>query len=184
MIEDTRGNIDYDDEGTGPGIVFVPGSWGTRSAWRDVIEGLRGRFRIITTSLLGYGGTKERRTATHASIESEAEIVETVIERAGAPVHLVAHSFGGEVCLEVAVRKLAPLFTLTFIEPTVIKLLRHAGEFDPHERVATMREDYFRAFEQGGGAVRVRLLRRKRKLRCASAACARLCRADHGNQHS
>lgn len=84
MIEDTRGNIDYDEEGTGPAIVFVPGSWGTRSAWRDVIEGLRGRFRIITTSLLGYGGTKERRTATHASIESEAEIVETVIERVGA----------------------------------------------------------------------------------------------------
>jgi pimeloyl-ACP methyl ester carboxylesterase len=74
MIEDTRGNIDYDDEGTGPAIVFVPGSWGTRSAWRDVIEGLRGRFRIITTSLLGDGGTKERRTATHASIESEAEL--------------------------------------------------------------------------------------------------------------
>jgi pimeloyl-ACP methyl ester carboxylesterase len=131
MIEDTRGNIDYDEEGTGPAIVFVPGSWGTRSAWRDVIEGLRGRFRIITTNLLGYGGTKERRTATHASIESEAEIVETVIERAGAPVHLVGHSFGGEVCLEVAVRKLVPLFTLTLIEP---RAFEHGGDKEAARR--------------------------------------------------
>jgi pimeloyl-ACP methyl ester carboxylesterase len=147
MIEDARGNIDYNEEGAGPAIVFVPGSWGTRSAWRDVIEGLRGRFRIITTSLLGYGGTTERRTATHASIESEAEMV---IQRAGGPVHLVGHSFGGEVCLEVAVRNLVPLFTLTLIEPTVIKLLHRAGELDLDDQVTVMRNDYFRAFEHGG----------------------------------
>lgn len=54
------------------------------------------------------------------------------------------------MCLEVAVRKLVPLFTLTLIEPTVIKLLHHAGELDLHERVTTMRKDYFKAFEYGG----------------------------------
>jgi hypothetical protein len=29
MIEDARGNIDYDEEGAGAAIVFVPGSWGS-----------------------------------------------------------------------------------------------------------------------------------------------------------
>ena len=62
MIEDPRGNIDYDEQGSGPTILFVPGSWGTRSAWRGVMAALGGSFRLVTTSLLGYGGTAERRT--------------------------------------------------------------------------------------------------------------------------
>jgi pimeloyl-ACP methyl ester carboxylesterase len=57
MLEDERGYIDYDEEGSGPTILFVPGSWGTGSAWRAVAEALKGRFRVVTTSLLGYGGT-------------------------------------------------------------------------------------------------------------------------------
>jgi selT/selW/selH-like putative selenoprotein len=84
MLEEARGHIDYDEEGLGSTVVFVPGSWGTRSAWRGVIEELHDRYRIITTSLLGYGATDERRTVTQTSIESEAEIVvEAVILRAG-----------------------------------------------------------------------------------------------------
>jgi pimeloyl-ACP methyl ester carboxylesterase len=72
VLEEARGRIDYDEQGVGSSLVLVPGSWGTRSAWRNVIEALRGRYRIVTTSLLGYGGTAERRTAA-LSIESEAD---------------------------------------------------------------------------------------------------------------
>ena len=79
MIEDPLGDIDYAEEGSGPTIVFVPGSWDTRAAWRGMIPLLRDRFRIVTTSLLGYGGTKERRTTTDTSIDREAEIVEAVV---------------------------------------------------------------------------------------------------------
>ena len=98
MIEDARGNIDYDEQGSGPTIVFVPGSWGTRSAWRGVIAALDKPFRVVTTSLLGYGGTQERRTATDLSMERQAEIIEAVARRAGGTVHLVGHSFGGLAC--------------------------------------------------------------------------------------
>ena len=122
MLEEARGRIDYDEQGTGPTIVFVPGSWSTRSAWRGVIEELGSRSRIVTTSLLGYGGSDERRTATQTAIEIGAEIAEAVIRRAGGGVHLVGHSFGGEVCLEVAARKLVPLVSLTLIEPPVVNL--------------------------------------------------------------
>src|SRR6516165_3351273 len=71
MIEDVLGKIDYDEQGSGPTILFVPGSWATPSAWRGVIAALPGRFRIVTTSLLGYGDTAERRTGTDIFIECE-----------------------------------------------------------------------------------------------------------------
>jgi pimeloyl-ACP methyl ester carboxylesterase len=149
MIEDPRGDIDYAEEGSGPTIVFVPGSWDTRAAWRGVIPLLRDRFRIVTTSLLGYGGTKERRTTTDSSIDREAEIVEAVVRHAGDAAHLVGHSFGGQVCLAVALRRIAPVLSLTVIEPTAVNLLRRAGELLLYEQIIALRDRYFPAFESG-----------------------------------
>ena len=149
MIQDACGDIDYDEEGSGPTILFVPGSWGTRSAWRGVIKALNGQFRIVTTSLLGYGGTAERRTAADVSIEREAEIIEAVYRRAGGRVHLVGHSYGGLACLAVAIRGSAPLMSLSVIEQTAANLLRRAGELVLYEQHVTFRDTYFRAFESG-----------------------------------
>jgi pimeloyl-ACP methyl ester carboxylesterase len=92
MIEDARGRIDYKECGAGPTIVLVPGSCSTGAAWRPVIAALNGRFRYVTTSLLGYGSTVERRTARDPAISHEAEILESVVRRAGGRPHLVGHS--------------------------------------------------------------------------------------------
>ena len=96
MIEEMAGKIDFDVPEIGggryaPTLVMVPGSCSTGAAWRPVITALNGRFRCVTTSLLGYGGTAERRTARDCSISHEAEIVEAVIRRAARRVHLVCH---------------------------------------------------------------------------------------------
>ena len=149
MLQDRHGSIDYGEEGAGPTIVFVPGSWATGSAWRGVIAGLNGRFRTVTTSLPGYGGTRERRMTADTSMDRQAEIVEAVIRRAGGPVHLVGHSFGALACLDVALCGLAPLMSLTLIEPVAFGLLRQQGELALHKQFVAMREDYVRSFENG-----------------------------------
>ena len=149
MLQDRHGSIDYAEEGTGPTIVFVPGSWATGLAWRGVIAALDGRFRTVTTSLLGYGDTRECRTPSDVSIDRQAEIVEAVIRRARGPVHLVGHSYGGLVCLDVALCGLVPLMSLTLIEPVAFGLLRQEGELTLYEQFIAMREDYVRSFENG-----------------------------------
>ena len=149
MLQDRHGRIDYSEEGVGPTIVFVPGSWAAASTWRGVIEALGGRFRTVTTSLPGYGGTRDRRTAADISIDRQAEIVEAVIRRAGSPVHLVGHSFGALACLDVALCGLHPLMSLTLIEPVALGLLRRQGELTLHEQFIAMREAHFQAFAFG-----------------------------------
>lgn len=72
-----------------------------------------------------------------------------MIARAGCPVHLVGHSFGGAGALAVAARGMAPIRSLTVIEPTVFDLLRQAGELALYQQVTTMRAGYFRAFAGG-----------------------------------
>jgi len=95
MIEDARGRIDYEVRGTGSTIVLVPGSCSTGAAWRPVTAAWGNRFRCVTTSLLGYGDTAERRSARDPSIWHEVDIVESVIRKAGGPVHLVGKAGQG-----------------------------------------------------------------------------------------
>jgi pimeloyl-ACP methyl ester carboxylesterase len=149
MLEDRHGAIDYCEQGNGATIVFIPGSWATRSAWDSTIQALENRFRTVTTSLPGYGGTRESRTPANCSIDRSSETVEAAIRRAGGPVHLVGHSYGALICLDLALCGLMPLMSLTLIEPVVLGLLRQAGEFVFHEQFATMRDDYIRSFEAG-----------------------------------
>jgi pimeloyl-ACP methyl ester carboxylesterase len=150
MIDDASGRIDYDEHGAGPIVVLVPGSCATGAAWRPIIGEWSGRFRCVTTSLLGYGGTAERRTAADPAIAHEAEAVEAVIGRAGGVVHLVGHSFGGLVAVAVALRRRAPLASLTVLEAPAMELLAERSEDAEHLRAFhAMNETYFTAFERG-----------------------------------
>ena len=152
MIEEPLGRIDYEEAGDGPTIVFVPGSCSTGAAWRPVIAALGGRFRCVTTSLLGYGGTDERRTESDPSIAHEAGVVEAVMRRAGGRVHLVGHSFGGLVGLAVALRGEAPIESLTIAEAPALELLREMDERRHYRAIRDMTKAYFAAFRRGDGA--------------------------------
>lgn len=149
MIEDAGGRIDYDEAGAGPAIVLVPGSCSTGAAWRPVMSHWNGRFRCATTSLLGYGGTSERRTSEDPSIDHEVEILETVIRRTGSRVHLVGHSFGGLVAVCVALRNRVPLASLVVAEAPALELLRVAGEHEHYRAFRDMTDRYFSAFDRG-----------------------------------
>jgi pimeloyl-ACP methyl ester carboxylesterase len=148
-IEDMQGCIDYEECGAGPTIVLVPGSCSTGAAWRPIIAEWGNRFRCVTTSLLGYGGTAERRTETDTDIVHEARIVESVIRRADGPVHVVGHSFGGLVAIAVALRRRVLLSSLTVVEAPAAELLRATAEDQHYRAFREMTDVYFAAFRGG-----------------------------------
>ena len=150
MIDDPSGRIDYDESGAGPTVVLVPGSCATGAAWRPMIQAWGGKLRCVTTSLPGYGGTAERRTASDVSIAHAAGAVEAVIRRTGGPAHLVGHSYGGLVAVAVALRSAVPLASLAVLEAPAMELLRERADDAEHYRAfRAMNETYFAAFARG-----------------------------------
>lgn len=147
----SRGRVEYQEQGDGPVIVFVPGSFSTGAAWRSVVQALRGRWRVVTTSLLGYGETDERRDVAAPRMADEIELLEEVIWRAGrgGPVHLVGHSFGAQVALATAVHACAPLASLCLIEPPCPGALRLAGDEARFAEFRTMTDRYSAAWHAG-----------------------------------
>ena len=149
MLQNIDGNIDYEECGAGPTVVFVLGSCSMAAAWRGVIAEMSARYRCVATSLPGYGGTEERRTSGDYSIWHPADAVEAVVRRAGGEVHLVGHSFGGLVALAVAVRARVPLRSLTIVEAPAPELLRACGELNHFLAFRAMTEAYFTAYDSG-----------------------------------
>lgn len=150
MTQELLERIDYEVCGSGPTVVLVPGSCSTGAAWRPLVSAWDNRLRCVTTSLLGYGGTAERRTTHDTSISHEADALEWVIQRAsGGSVHLVGHSFGGLVALAVALRNRVRLASLVIIEAPAVELLRETGEQQHYREFRRMTEAYFAAYESG-----------------------------------
>jgi pimeloyl-ACP methyl ester carboxylesterase len=108
-----------------------------------------GRFRCVTTSLLGYGGTAERRTAADPSISHEVDVLESVIRKTGGAVHLVGHSFGSLVALAVALRRQVRLASLVIVEAPAAELLAGCHELAYYEAFRQMTERYFASFAAG-----------------------------------
>lgn len=149
MIDTHADSIEYQEAGHGRTIVFVPGSCSTGAAWRPVIATWNGQFRCVTTSLLGYGGTTERRSPADTSISHEIAALESVIRTAAGRVHLVGHSFGGLVSLAVALRNQVALASLVIVEAPAAELLRDRKEHRHYSAFRRMTEAYFAAFDGG-----------------------------------
>lgn len=141
--------VDYVESGAGPCIVFVPCSFSSTAAWRPLAEYLKDDFRIVATSLPGCGGTEEVRTPETTSAGLAAELVEAVIARASAPVHLVGHSYGAVVAAAVALRGKAPLASLVLIEANMCDPLRQRGEHALYEAAKQMSDSYIQAHRDG-----------------------------------
>jgi len=148
-MNDEADRIDYAETGDGPTVVLVPGSCSTGAAWKPVMSACGAGLRFVTTSLPGYGGTRERRSETDPSMAHVAGAVEAVIRKAGGPVHLAGHSFGGLAALAVALRGNVPLASLSIIEPPALGVLACYDDAAELAAFGEMLAEYQRAFAGG-----------------------------------
>jgi pimeloyl-ACP methyl ester carboxylesterase len=142
-------DIEFAERGQGPALLFLPGSFGTGAGWRSVIDALGGGYRIVTTSLLGYGATAERRPLGNASMQQQVEVLDAIVERIGVPPHVIGHSFGGLCALALAMQGARKVASLSLVEANPFEILRTAGDDALHAMFGAMTDVYFAEFEAG-----------------------------------
>jgi pimeloyl-ACP methyl ester carboxylesterase/quercetin dioxygenase-like cupin family protein len=104
----------------------------SKSQWRELVESLSSQYRLIAIDLLGYG-LAPMPSGESYSLCDEVRIVESVLARElrpGEPFHLIGHSYGGMVALEMAAeRRSRRVLSLSLFEPIAFQLLP-AGDPD------------------------------------------------------
>jgi pimeloyl-ACP methyl ester carboxylesterase len=133
---------DFIDSGTGPALLFLPGSFSSHTAWKGVQKALRGNYRMVTTSLPGYGGTPEIRSDTDDYIELATDFVAEVVARIGGPVHMIGHSYGGlSIYASVLSGKVKPESIVTF-EGNPVFSKRAEGSFSWTQNLLSMFNEF------------------------------------------
>lgn len=123
-------SVEYVDQGSGGLVVLLHSSGSSAAQWRALVEQLSTRYRVIAPDLFGYGATANWSGRGAFCLGHEAAIVRALLDRLDEPAHLVGHSYGGAVALNIARERSDLLSSLTLIEPVAFHLLRDGDETD------------------------------------------------------
>lgn len=129
-IEISGSTIEYVEQGSGEPVILLHSSGASGAQWRTLVERLGTRFRVIAPDLYGYGASSNWSGRSTFSLDDEAAVVVALLGRLDQPAHLVGHSYGGAVALNVARTRGALLRSLTVIEPVAFHLLRGGDAAD------------------------------------------------------
>lgn len=141
--------FDYAETGSGPVILFLPGSFGTGTGWKAVLGHLGDRYRMVTTSLLGYGSTPDTRPDGNATMAQQIDLIDRAIERIGTSPHVVGHSYGGLSAIVHALTGRRPPRSLLLVEANPLGLLRAVGDMEHYAMFESMTRPYFADFAHG-----------------------------------
>ncbi len=141
--------FDLADTGRGKPVLMLPGSYATPAAWRGIQEALKGDYRILSTSLPGYGSTPEVRPENDPNICHLIEFVGQVVETVDEPLHLVGHSWGAQLALAaVLAGRISPLSLICF-EANPIFARRIDGVFGWRSKIESMVKSFEAALVAG-----------------------------------
>jgi pimeloyl-ACP methyl ester carboxylesterase len=113
----------FREAGTGPGVVCIHSNASTSGQWRGLMELLAPKFHVLAPD--SYDSGKGPHWPSHRVIRlrDEVELIEPVLARAGSPLALVGHSYGGAVALIAALANPRRVHALALYEPTLFSLL-------------------------------------------------------------
>lgn len=143
--------LEYEISGTGRGdpVVFIHGAFIAGSFGPLLVEpSLAGRYRLITYRRRGYGGTSQAIPQRPISAEQQAADCAGLMRYLGVDrAHVVGHSFGGSVAIQLALDAPELVRSLALLEPALFV----GGSAQAYRESLMMSRERYRA--EGPGAV-------------------------------
>ena len=122
----TNGNSTaFAHSGEADTVVLLHSSASSGSQWRSLCGLLGDDFEVLAPDLYGYGASAAWPGHKPITIADEAAAITALLGNEDKPVHIVGHSYGGAVALELALKAHIHVQSVTLIEPVAFHLLRH-----------------------------------------------------------
>jgi pimeloyl-ACP methyl ester carboxylesterase len=128
--------------GSGAPVLLLHGSASTSAMWTPVIDVLKPRFRVLAPDLIGYGRTDPWPNGHEFTLDDEVRLIAPLLRNEPTGAHVVAHSYGGVVALELAHSHRELVRSLTLIEPVAFHVLRHAADPGAWSEAETLSRNY------------------------------------------
>jgi pimeloyl-ACP methyl ester carboxylesterase len=127
--------VHYRERGQGEPVVLIHGNWTTSLWWQPTLELLPPGFRAIAYDLRGRGHT---RGPDHLqAIPTLAEDLRGLLDALGLiRVHLVGHSLGSAVAMQLALDHPERVHTLTLMAPAWVDGMPPAYNLPAHQLAA------------------------------------------------
>jgi len=117
-------SLEYRESGSGEPVVLVHGGISDHRIWQVQRDALGRKYRAIAYSCrYHWPNTPAPPDAEHSVAEHVDDLQALVTALGAAPAHLVGNSFGGLLCLFVAIRAPELVRSLVLLEPFVLPLL-------------------------------------------------------------
>jgi pimeloyl-ACP methyl ester carboxylesterase len=142
-------SLAYIDQGQGYPVVLIHSSGASHRQWRDLINRLSDRYRVLAPDLHGHGDSPLPVRGDEFNQADDLAFVQALAVLAGEPFHLVGHSYGGAVALQAALALENHLLSLTLVEPAAFHLLRLQGETEPWEEISSVAKRHIELVRQG-----------------------------------
>ncbi|MCP4330255.1 MAG: alpha/beta hydrolase [Alphaproteobacteria bacterium] len=145
--------VAYLDSGDGEPVLLLHSSSSSGAQWSLLVEELRARgYRALAPDLLGYGDSEPWPAGAALDAEDEFALVRALADIAGAPIHLVGHSYGAAISLRMAMADALPLRSLVLYEPVLFSILELAGETALHDEIRRIGDNFIAAVARGDPA--------------------------------
>lgn len=105
------GNLYYEVEGAGEALVLIHGWLGNLRMWDFQAQALAGSYRVVRCDMRGFG----RSTTEHVEFAYWADVAALLDHLGVDRAHIVGHSFGGAIALDLALARPACVATLTSV---------------------------------------------------------------------
>ena len=122
----------FREAGTGPGVVCLHSNASTSSQWRGLMDRLAPKFHVLAPDSYGAGKSPDWPSDRSIRLLDEVALIEPILARAGSPLTLVGHSYGGAIALIAALADPGRVRAMVLYEPVLFALL-DAEKSPPNE---------------------------------------------------